>query len=165
MTKFIAAIGASLFGTVTSLAGTWWAAHQWSSFSDQVLFATWVFPLMLYFLAFWLVARQSGEWPVEDRIVRVLNGGILAVECAVLGYLSFVLVSHTWNEPALPPEKASIVYLVFHPADIPDLKEIKQEPGKPPRETSVSWFKGVFIGFLVGGLCGYVYSMGKGNKL
>ena len=163
MTKFVAAFCVSVVGTIASLGAAWWAAHQWDSFSDNFLFGTWILPVLLYFFAFWLIARRTGEWPVERRAVRFINSGILAMQCAALGYLSFVLVSFTWNERVLPPEKASIAHLIFHPNDIPPLKEIRDKWGRNTREGNVSWHKGVFLGFVVGAFCGYVYSMGKGN--
>jgi hypothetical protein len=164
-TKYVAAISASSIGMIVSLFGAWRAAIQWNSFSDKVIYGTWILPLLLYFFAFWLVARRTGEWPVERRSVRFINGGILGIQCAALAYLSFVLVSFTWNEHVLPPEKASITHLIFHPSDIPQLKEVRRKVGENPKEWSVSWHKGVFLGFVVGAFCGYVYSMGKGGRL
>jgi hypothetical protein len=165
MAKWIVGLAASAAGSLVSLIAVWFAASEWNEFSDHWLYSAWILPLLGFFLGYVPVAKHTGEWPVEKRSIRFLFSGILAVHCAALGYLSFLVASFIWNEAALPPEQASVIYLLVHPDDIPPLREIRKEPGKEARESTVTWHKGVIIGFFVGGFCGFVYAAGAGGRL
>ena len=147
--KWCGAIGLSVAASIVSLVGVWWVAKQSTNLPDFVVYGVWVAPFLAFLLAYYILAKWSGEWPVDYRGVRLTISGIVAVQGALVGYLSYVLVSFAWHEERLPPEKASLVYLVFHPTEVPPLRNSPQARKTRCREAD-ALARGGLYGFLHG---------------
>ena len=109
------------------------------------------------------VAKMQGDWPLSSQAPRVLLGFAAAVLSAVGMYLSFVMVSWSWNRGTLPPEKQSLVYLMLHPAEVPPLTVQTTNRGSGEGRTrDETWHVLTIIVFFVAGVAGYMWS-GRGG--
>jgi hypothetical protein len=158
---WLTGLGGGVLGTLLGCLLTLWAANQWPSFDDRLLIFAGLMPLFGFMAGFVPVARMRGEWPPLVRGPRILMGFACGVLCAIGMYLAFLMVSYTWNKGTLPPEKQSIVYLMFHPADIPPVGKLeKNRAGQQQVQREETWHVMTIICFFVGGFIGYAWSRG-----
>jgi hypothetical protein len=163
MAKWAMGLACSIVASLISLVVLWLVATQWDQFSDKWLALPALAPIFCFFIGFVPVAKATGEWPLDNLGQRFLISGILAAQCAVLGFLAFLVVSLIWNERTLPLEKASIIYLLGHPDEVSPLKQIRKEAGKEAIESDITWHRQVFVGFFVGGLFGFMFAARKND--
>jgi len=147
-----------LVGSLISLV----AAQHWPSFDNRLLILAGLMPLFGFILGFWLLGRREGLWPAPYVGMRALIGVICAVFSGIGMYLAFLMVTYTWNRDTLPPEKQSIVYMIFHPADVPAVKVQSSRTGQAPTERDETWHVLTLITVGVGGFAGFMWS-GRGH--
>jgi len=144
----------SLFGLALGLFGTLWAAKN-GPFNNRFLIFAGLLPVVGFMYGFKQVARMRGQWPVPRLAPRLA----LALTCAVLGavgmYLSFVTLSSTWNHDTLPPEKQSLVYLIFHPSEVPPVA-FQNNPKSYYRPST--WPLSTILTSCLAGFAGYMWS-------
>jgi hypothetical protein len=160
---WITGVAGSLLGVALSCLVTLWAAKTWPSFDNRLLIVAGLLPLFGFIAGFAPVAKMQGDWPLSSQAPRVLLGFAAAVLSAVGMYLSFVMVSWTWNEGTLPPEKRSLVYLMLHPSEVPPLTvQTTNRGGGDGRTRDETWHVLTIIVFFVAGFAGYMWS-GRGG--
>jgi hypothetical protein len=148
-------------GVLLSCLISLWAATTWPSFNNKVLIIGGLLPLFGFISGFALVGKREGLWPLPNIGLRCLLGLITAVLCGVGMYLAFLMVSFTWARETLPPEKQSIIYMIFHPAEVPAVKVTSTRAGQAPTERDETWHVLTIICFAVGGFAGFAWS-GRG---
>src|SRR6266581_262849 len=150
--SWLAGFSGGLFGVILGCVISMWAAKSWPSFDDRLLILAGLMPLFGFMAGFVPVAKMRGEWPPLVRGPRFVIGFGAAVLCAVGMYLSFLMVSYTWNKGMLPPEKQSLTYLIFHPGDIPPVAKVQEKPGgKQEAQRDETWHVLTIVCFFVGG--------------
>lgn len=149
---------AILVGSLVSLL----AAQHWPSFDNRLLIVAGLLPLFGFIAGFWLLGRRDGLWPAPNVGMRLAIGAVCAVFSGIGMYLAFLMVSYTWNRDTLPPEKQSIVHMIFHPGDVPPVKVQSSRTGQAPTERDESWHVLTIIAFAVAGFMGFMWS-GRGG--
>jgi hypothetical protein len=113
---------------------------------------------------FALVARRCGWWPLPTQGPRLVLGLVAGLLGSLAVYLSFVLVSYTWNKDALPPDRQSVSYLVFHPAEVPPLTVRTTKRGQAPTEREDTWHLLTLFGFFIGGGITYLWASAESRR-
>lgn len=72
-------------------------------------------------------------------------------------------MTYTWNRDRLPPEKQSIVYMIFHPTEVPAVKVQSSRTGQRATERDETWHLLTIICCAVGGIAGFLWS-GRGSS-
>jgi hypothetical protein len=144
-----------LAGSVLGIGlGCLWAANRSPPLANGLLLIFGVLPLFGFIAGFAPVARRQGACPVQTQARRLLVGMATAVMCAVGAYLSFVMASYACNKGKLPPSKQSVIYLIQHPNEVPELTVLAKYPRlNPPHEET--WHSCTFAAFFIGGIFSY----------
>jgi hypothetical protein len=122
-----------------------------------------ILPWLGFLVGFVPYAKRAGQWPLARRAPRFVAAAIVAVSCAIAAYLTFVAASYIWNKP-VAGEEQSVAYLIFHPAEVPLLRERYEYKDKPPVELQSNWPVPTGFVFVLGFFVGYVWS-GRWDRL
>jgi len=160
MTKWLAGIGLGGLGLLLGVSAVYWAASQGNEFSTRWFLIPFFLPLLGFVLGF---IHVDNFWPIKRITTRLLFCAVPAFLCALAMCLSNLMVSFTWNRGFLPPEKASLAYLVFHPDEVPPLKIRETQPfafSSFVKESS-PWYQQFLAVFLVAGIFAFVLTCRK----
>src|SRR5262245_41739982 len=116
---WITGLVGSLLGVALGSLVTLWAATRFNSLPTFLLTTAAILPLFGFLAGAIPVAKRREQWPGEGGTPALLVGMATGLSCALGAYLSFVMVSYTWNKDTLPPGRRSMVELIAHPEDVP----------------------------------------------
>lgn len=151
------AIGFALAGAAAGCGAAYWAATQWTSFSNHWLYAAGFVPCLGAILGGWM-GSEKGSWP-PALPKKVALSGVSSVCGGLSGYVAFALVSSRWNHVA--GDASQFVSLLFSPSKIPDLF---QSSGSGNSSTSTGAILQLVIGLLVGALMPALWFRGTAPK-
>lgn len=120
MKPFAMAVVFALVGVLASCGIAWWAAHQWTTFSDHWLFSACILPVFGAIGGAWAVTPKE-SWPpgMGKRLLVALIAGVFA---GIGSYVAFALVSLTWNGGV---QGGDLLSRLLDPSRIPDLSTTK----------------------------------------
>ncbi len=107
----------ALVGAAASCGAAYWAATQWTSFSNHWLYAAGFVPCLGAILG-GFIGSEKGAWP--PAMPKKLALCAVSSVCAGIGsYVAFAAVSSRWNNVA--QDAGDFVSVLMTPSRIPDI--------------------------------------------